>query len=98
MQGHKAINIIHLTIPHHARSGKFSDQQKLFIKLFLNANNHALSITKPEVTYQSVHLSVCRVIAEGLKSVGLMKGDVEEAVKAGAHAMFLPHGLGHRWE
>ena len=76
-------------------SGKFSDQQKLIYQIVLDANNHALSITKPEVTYQSVHLSVCRVIAEGLKSVGLMKGDVEEAVKAGAHAMFLPHGLGH---
>jgi Xaa-Pro aminopeptidase len=24
-----------------------------------------------------------------------MKGDVDEAVKAGAHALFMPHGLGH---
>ncbi len=36
-----------------------------------------------------------RVIAQGLKDLGLMKGDVEAAVKAGAHAMFMPHGLGH---
>jgi len=76
-------------------SGKFSEQQKMIYQIVLDANNHALSITKPEVTYQSVHLSVCRVLAEGLKNAGLMKGDVAEAVKAGAHALFLPHGLGH---
>lgn len=76
-------------------SGTFSPQQKMIYQIVLDANNHALSMTRPEVTYQSVHLSVCRVIAEGLKNAGLMKGDVDEAVKAGAHAMFFPHGLGH---
>lgn len=43
----------------------------------------------------SVHLEVCKVLVQGLKDLGLMKGDVEEAVVAGAHALFLPHGLGH---
>jgi len=47
------------------------------------------------VTYLSVHLAVARVIAGGLKDLGLMKGEVEEAVAAGAHALFFPHGLGH---
>ena len=42
-----------------------------------------------------VHLAVCRLMTERLKELGLMKGDVDEAVQAGAHAMFLPHGLGH---
>ena len=30
-----------------------------------------------------------------MKELGLAKGDTEEAVRQGAHAMFLPHGLGH---
>ena len=34
-------------------------------------------------------------MTERLKELGLMKGDTDEAVAAGAHAMFLPHGLGH---
>ncbi|MBP5649767.1 MAG: M24 family metallopeptidase, partial [Bacteroidales bacterium] len=38
----------------------------------------------------------CKVIAEGLSQLGLMKGDVEEAVRQGAHALFMPHGLGHQ--
>ena len=40
-------------------------------------------------------MAVCRLMTERLKELGLMKGDVDEAVAAGAHAMFLPHGLGH---
>lgn len=47
------------------------------------------------MTYLSVHLEAARVIAAGLKEAGLMKGDVDEAVAAGAHALFFPHGLGH---
>ena len=42
-----------------------------------------------------VHLEAAKVIASGLKDLGLMKGDLEEAVAAGAHALFFPHGLGH---
>ena len=48
-----------------------------------------------DVTYKSVHLDVCKVLAQGLKDLGLMKGSVDEAVAAGAHALFMPHGLGH---
>jgi len=76
-------------------SGKFTAQQRAIYQIVLDANNRALEITKPGVTYQSVHLEACRVLAEGLSNVGLMKGNVAEAVAAGAHALFLPHGLGH---
>lgn len=50
---------------------------------------------RPGVTYQSIHLDAGRIITSGLKALGLMKGDVDEAVAAGAHALFMPHGLGH---
>jgi Xaa-Pro aminopeptidase len=50
---------------------------------------------RPGVTYQSIHLDAGRIITTGLKALGLMKGDVDEAVAAGAHALFMPHGLGH---
>ena len=54
-----------------------------------------MNATKPGVTYQDVHLLAARVIAQGLTDLGVMKGNVDEAVKAGAHALFFPHGLGH---
>jgi len=75
--------------------GKFSQKQKDIYNIVLAANNTGFSLTKPGVTYQSVHLQTARVIAAGLKELGLMKGDVDEAVACGAHALFFPHGLGH---
>ena len=75
--------------------GKFSQKQKEIYNIVLNANNTATALVKPGETYQSIHLKVAEVIASGLKDLGLMKGDVQEAVANGAHALFFPHGLGH---
>lgn len=75
--------------------GKFSQRQKDIYNIVLAANNCAFSLTEPGITYQSVHLETAAVIASGLKDLGLMKGDVAEAVAHGAHALFFPHGLGH---
>lgn len=75
--------------------GKFTQKQREIYEIVLAANNLATSLTKPGITYLSVHTAVAEVIVSGLKALGLMKGDVKEAVKSGAHAMFFPHGLGH---
>jgi Xaa-Pro aminopeptidase len=75
--------------------GKFTQKQREIYEVVLAANNTATSLTKPGVSYLSVHLAAAEVMASGLKDLGLMKGDVKEAVAAGAHAMFFPHGLGH---
>jgi Xaa-Pro aminopeptidase len=75
--------------------GKFSQKQLLIYNIVLKANNTATALIKPGETYLSIHLKVAEVIATGLKELGLMKGDVHEAVANGAHALFFPHGLGH---
>jgi len=75
--------------------GKFSQRQKEIYQIVVDANNISREATKPGVTYRDAHLVAARVIASGLKDLGLMKGNVDEAVAAGAHAMFFPHGLGH---
>ena len=75
--------------------GKFSARQKDIYNIVVRCNNKALELSRPGVTYLSVHLDVCKVLAQGLKDLGRMKGDVNEAVAAGAHALFMPHGLGH---
>jgi Xaa-Pro aminopeptidase len=75
--------------------GKFTSKQREIYEIVLAANNHGTLLTKPGVTYLSVHLAVAEVIVTGLNKLGLMKGDVKEAVRNGAHAMFFPHGLGH---
>lgn len=76
-------------------NGKFTTRQKEIYDIVDACHDLALEISKPGVKYFDVHLAVCRLMTERLKELGLMKGDVDEAVAAGAHAMFLPHGLGH---
>jgi Xaa-Pro aminopeptidase len=75
--------------------GKFTERQKAIYNIVLAANNKATELIKPGVSYQSIHLAVAELIASRLIELGLMKGDAKEAVAAGAHAMFFPHGLGH---
>lgn len=76
-------------------SGKFTQMQKEIYEIVLYAQLAAIKSIKPGVSYKDVHLKASTVIAEGLKAIGLMKGDPKQAVKEGAHALFFPHGLGH---
>ena len=76
-------------------SGKFTQRQLDIYSIVEECHDYVLEVAKPGVKYMDVHFAVCRRMTERLKELGLMKGNVDEAVKAGAHAMFLPHGLGH---
>ncbi len=75
--------------------GKFSQRQKEVYEVVLDANVKAIEAIKPGLEFREIHFIACRVIAEGLKKIGLMKGDIDAAVAAGAHTLFMPHGLGH---
>ena len=75
--------------------GKFNQKQKDIYEIVLKANSEAIKATRPGLSNRDLHLMACKVIASGLREIGLMKGDVDEAVAAGAHALFMPHGLGH---
>lgn len=75
--------------------GKFSRRQKEIYQIVLDAQTTAIKSLKPEIKFKEIHLKTARVIASGLKDLGLMKGNVDDAVAAGAHALFFPHGLGH---
>ena len=75
--------------------GKFSAQQKEIYQIVLNANDAARTMSKAGVMHIDCHFMAAKTIASGLKDLGLMKGDIDEAVAAGAHALFFPHGLGH---
>ena len=76
-------------------NGKYSQRQLEIYSIVEACHDYALEVAKPGVKYMDVHFAVCRLMTDRLKELGLMKGDTEEAVRAGAHAMFLPHGLGH---
>ncbi len=76
-------------------SGKFSEIQKQIYNIVLKANLKAIEAVKPNERFIDIHLLACKVIAEGLIEVGIMKGNADDAVRAGAHTLFFPHGLGH---
>jgi len=78
-----------------AVGGKYSQKQKDIHNIVLKALNESIEMAKPGIINKSVHLNAYKVIFEGLRDLGLMKGDTEEALNAGAPALFMPHGLGH---
>jgi len=75
--------------------GVYSPKQREIYEVVLSAQQASIEAVAPEVNNREVHLAAARATTEGLKALGLMKGDVDEAVAAGAHAMFFPHGIGH---
>ncbi|MFC1554573.1 M24 family metallopeptidase, partial [candidate division KSB1 bacterium] len=76
-------------------SGKFSDRQKDIYKIVYDANMNSIEAIKPGIKFKDIHSIAAKTIAAGLKDLNLLKGDIDELVKQGAHAMFFPHGLGH---
>ena len=76
-------------------NGKFTQRQLEIYSIVEACHDYVLEVAKPGVRYFDVHMGMCKLMTDRLKELGLMKGDTEETVRAGAHAMFLPHGLGH---
>ena len=75
--------------------GKFTQKQREIYEIVLKANMDSIAKARPGVKWQDVHFAACQTLAEGLISLGLMKGSAEEAVGKGATSLFMPHGLGH---
>ena len=76
-------------------SKRFDARQKDIYNTVLRANLKGIEMSRPGVFYRDVHLAAARVIADGLKDAGLMRGNIDDAVAQGAHTLFFPHGLGH---
>jgi Xaa-Pro aminopeptidase len=76
-------------------SGRFSQLQKEIYDIVLEAQIKAIETIKPGVPYRDVHFTAARIIATGMKQLGFMKGNIDDAVFKGAHALFFPHGIGH---
>jgi len=76
-------------------SGKFTNQQRGIYQAVEAAHDWVIENTKPNVLWYDMHMGACKVLTEHFVQLGLMKGNVDDAVAAGAHALFMPHGLGH---
>jgi len=74
--------------------GTFSPRQKDIYNIVTEAINTAISASKSGILYKDVHITACKILAKGLKELDLMKGNIDEAVQAGAHALFFQSGQG----
>jgi len=74
---------------------KFTNIQRELYDIVFTAHKAAVELLKPGILFREVHLFACEKLVEGLHQLGLMKGDIKEAVALGAHALFFPCGLGH---
>lgn len=76
-------------------NGRFSPRQADLYRILLDMMRAATSILRPGLPFLQAHLAAARTLAQGMRALGIMRGDPDEAVAAGAHALFFPHGLGH---
>lgn len=76
-------------------SGRFTQKQRDIYSIVEVCHDLVIEKAHPGMKWMDMHLDVCRLMTDRLKALGLMKGNTEDAVQAGAHAMFLQHGLGH---
>ena len=77
-------------------STSYTVHQKDVYNITLASHNAAIEMLAPGIPFKDVYYQACRIIVDGMKDLDLMKGDIEEAIQAGAHAIFFPCGLGHQ--
>jgi len=76
-------------------SGCFSSTQRAMYDVVLGAQRAAIEAAKPGVRYRLVHEAAKRATVEGLRQLGVFRGDVDGLLERGAAAIFFPHGVGH---
>jgi len=74
---------------------KFSNKQKEIYKIALSGHEAAINALQPGIRFEDIHILATKTIAQGLKDIGIMKGNTNDAVINGAHALFFPCGSGH---
>ncbi len=75
--------------------GRFNTRQKEIYQIVMDSQEAAIQAIRPGIEFRDIHTLACHMLTTGLKQIGLMTGDVEASVAEGAHALFMPAGLGH---
>lgn len=75
--------------------GKFTQKQREIYQIVCDCNELAFKLTKPGIAYRDVHLAVAKLMLEDLRSLDLVRGNLDNMVAEGIAGLFQPHGLGH---
>lgn len=76
-------------------SGKFTAKQREIYQIVCDCNEFAFSMTRPGISYREVHLKTMHLMLEELRALDIVRGNIQDMVKAGIAGLFMPHGLGH---
>ena len=74
---------------------RLSARQRDIYRIQTAMHDASVAALRPGITFEAVYDLSAKVLIDGLKDLGLMRGDTGEALNAGAYALFYPHGLGH---
>ena len=75
--------------------GKFSSEQKVIYEIVLEAQKNAIKAAVSGSSASAVHNVALRILVEGLKEIGLLKGTIEEIIEKGLYKHFYMHRTGH---
>jgi len=76
-------------------NGRFTDTQRAVYQVVLDAQKAAIEVIRPGRTFQDVHDVALRVLVEGLVSLGILEGRVEDLIEDGAYRPFYMHKTSH---
>ncbi|PHH69329.1 hypothetical protein CDD80_6824 [Ophiocordyceps camponoti-rufipedis] len=76
-------------------SGTFSKESRAIYDIVLKMQTECIGLVKAGALWDDIHLHAHDIAIDGLLSLGLLKGDKREILKARTSAAFFPHGLGH---
>ncbi len=76
-------------------NGTFTSRQRDMYQLCLEANEQCIPMCTAGRRYADIHWAATRYLAQGLRDLGLLRGQVDALVESGAAGVFFPHGVGH---
>ena len=74
---------------------RFTPRQQAIYDLVLAAESEGISKCCVGAEWHDVHRAAAAALAQGLRDLGILKGEVEDLLDSGAIALFFPHGVGH---
>ena len=75
--------------------GRYRPRQRAVYEIVLEANRAAVAKARAGNHWNDPHDAAVKVITQGLRRIGLLKGNVPKLIKDGAYRKFFMHRTGH---
>ncbi len=76
-------------------ASKFSRTQRSLYEIVLAAQIKAVEVIKPGVRFDEPHAAALRILVDGMRDLGLLRGSSEEIISSGAYRRYYMHRTSH---